>query len=68
MVESVALIQAAVYAVSVEYTVPGNTTQSVVQMVEPTTIRVSWEPLDVNFRGILHDSTSGSAVRHAKST
>lgn len=41
MVESVALIQAAVYAVSVEYTVPGNTTQSVVQMVEPTTIRAS---------------------------
>lgn len=40
-VASVALIQAAVYAVSVEYIAPGNTTRSVVQMVTPTTIRAS---------------------------
>ena len=40
-VASVALIQAAVYAVNVEYTAPGNTTQSVVQMVTPTTIPAS---------------------------
>ena len=40
-VASVALIQVAVYAVSVEYIAPGNTTRSVVQMVTPTTIRAS---------------------------
>ena len=41
MVASVALIQAAVYAVSVEYIAPGNTTRSAVQMVTPTTIPAS---------------------------
>ena len=40
-VASAALIQVAVYAVSVEYIAPGNTTRSVVQMVTPTTIRAS---------------------------